>query len=143
MKDHVCSIVDPEILDTARELGGLEIANKRGGQIKRIGGLNYEVLSQSGNGSYLVSKIEEGWICECPDHRFRGVKCRHAWAVEFSLFVMYVFGLKTTLGEMLKHWSRMKPKTRRSFPKRLEREMYLLENYKELVVEALDRIQNL
>lgn len=68
----------------ARELRGLEIANKNR-QIRRIDDLSYEVLSQSGNGSYLVSQIEDGWICDCPDYRFREVKCKHAWAVELSL----------------------------------------------------------
>jgi len=67
-----------------RETRGLEIASKSS-QIKRIDDLNYEVLSQSGNGSYLVSQIEDELICDCPDHRFRNVKCKHAWAVEFSL----------------------------------------------------------
>ena len=69
----------------ARELRGLEIVNKHGNQIKRIDDFNYEVLSQGGNGSYLVSQIEGEWICDCPDHRFRKVKCKHAWSVEFSL----------------------------------------------------------
>ena len=56
----------------ARETRGLAIAEKDR-QVKRIGDFNYEVLSQSGNGSYLVSKVEDEWICECPDHRFRDV----------------------------------------------------------------------
>ena len=69
----------------ARETRGLEIVNRKANQIKRIDDLNYEVLSQNGNGSYLVSRVEDEWICECPDHRFRKVKCKHAFAVEFSL----------------------------------------------------------
>jgi len=75
--------MDKQILEPRRSRG-LEIANKSS-QITRIDDFNYEVLSQSGNGSYLVSQVEDGWICECPDHRFRGVKCKHAWAIEFSL----------------------------------------------------------
>lgn len=71
-------------IENPRETRGLEIANKSS-QIKRIDDSNYEVLSQSENGSYLVSQTEDGWICECPDHKFRKVKCKHAWAVEFSL----------------------------------------------------------
>jgi transposase-like protein len=43
------------------------------------------VLSQSGHGKYGVFLSEDEWRCECPDHRFRGVKCKHIWAVEFSL----------------------------------------------------------
>jgi len=68
-----------------RELRGLEIAKAKESQISRIDNITYRVLSQSGNGEYLVSKIEEEWMCECPDYRFRGVKCKHIWAVEFSL----------------------------------------------------------
>lgn len=68
----------------AREIRGLAIV-KKDRQVKRVDDLNYEVLSQSGDGNYLVSKVEDDRICECPDHRFRGVKCKHVWAVEFSL----------------------------------------------------------
>jgi putative transposase len=25
-----------------------------------------------------------GWVCSCPDHTYRGVKCKHIHAVEFS-----------------------------------------------------------
>lgn len=73
------------INENPRELRGLEIANKHANQIKRIGDLNYEVLSQSGNGSYLISQVEDGWSCECPDHQFRAVKCKHIFALEFSI----------------------------------------------------------
>jgi hypothetical protein len=66
-----------------RELGGLEIAKKNESQITRIDYTTYKVLSQSGNGDYAVCFSEDEWRCECPDHRFRGVKCEHIWAVEF------------------------------------------------------------
>ena len=71
--------------ENPRELRGLEIAKKHGNHTKRVDEFNYEVLSQSGNGTYLVSRTEDDWVCSCPDHRFRGVKCKHAFAVEFSL----------------------------------------------------------
>ncbi len=64
---------------------GLAIVNRQDSQIERVSDYDYEVLSQSGNGTYLISRTEDEWICECPDHRFRGVKCKHAWAVELSL----------------------------------------------------------
>lgn len=73
------------VKENPRKLRGLEIVTKHSNHITRIDNFNYEVLSQSKNGSYLVSRVEDGWICECPDHRFRGVKCKHIWAVEFSL----------------------------------------------------------
>jgi transposase-like protein len=68
-----------------RESRGLEIANKEENQITRIDASTYSVLSQSGNGEYVVCLSEDQWRCECPDHRFRGVKCKHIWAVKFSL----------------------------------------------------------
>jgi len=68
-----------------RELRGLEIAKAKTNQISRIDHVTYQVLSQSGNGEYAVCLSEDEWRCECPDHRFRGVKCKHIWAVEFSL----------------------------------------------------------
>lgn len=71
-------------LEKRREEKGLEIVNKDN-QVERINDYSYEVRSQSGKGSYLVSLSEEGWICECPDYKFRGLKCKHQWAVEFSL----------------------------------------------------------
>jgi putative transposase len=44
----------------------------------------YTVKSQSGNGEYAVSMVDQEWICECPDNKFRHVKCKHIFAVEFS-----------------------------------------------------------
>jgi len=71
-------------LEKQREERGLEIVNKNS-QIVKADDSSYQVLSQSGNGAYLVSLTEEGWVCECPDFKFRGLKCKHIWAVEFSL----------------------------------------------------------
>jgi len=68
-----------------RESKGLEIAHAKKNQITRIDSMTYKVLSQSGNGEYAVCLSEDEWRCECPDHHFRGVKCKHIWAVEFSL----------------------------------------------------------
>jgi len=67
-----------------RKSRGLAITEK-GSQIERVSDYDYEVLSQSGNGSYLVTKVYNQWICTCPDYKFRGVKCKHIYAVEFSL----------------------------------------------------------
>jgi putative transposase len=53
--------------------------------IKRIDEFTYLVNSQSGNGNYEVHLTELGWNCSCPDYKFRGVKCKHALAVELSL----------------------------------------------------------
>ena len=57
----------------------------KGDEPKLLGQDTYLVPSQSRNGKYIVSKHGQEWHCECPDHVFRGVKCKHIWAVEFSL----------------------------------------------------------
>jgi len=53
-------------------------------QIKRIDADTYNVKSQSNNGEYRVAKVNGEWRCECPDHVYRHVKCKHVFAVEFS-----------------------------------------------------------
>jgi transposase-like protein len=70
-------------LTTTREERGQAIA-QLDGQIKRIDANTYEVLSQSGHGKYEVLNTSLGWMCSCPDHIYRGVKCKHLFAVEFS-----------------------------------------------------------
>jgi putative transposase len=53
--------------------------------VRRIDQNEYRVRSQSGSGEYIVLSTETGWNCSCPDFAFRGVKCKHAFAVELSL----------------------------------------------------------
>jgi len=69
-----------------REQRGLQIS-KLENQIKRIDANTYTVKSQSNNGEYRISKDVNRWACECPDHVYRHVKCKHIFAVEFSLSV--------------------------------------------------------
>jgi len=66
-----------------REQRGLEIATAAN-QVRRIDDTTYTVKSQTGNGEYAVSRADAGWICACPDFTYRGVKCKHIYAVEFS-----------------------------------------------------------
>jgi transposase-like protein len=70
-------------LTTTREERGKAIAQLNG-QIKRIDETFYTVQSQSGNGEYAITKVDSEWICECPDNKFRHVKCKHIHAVLFS-----------------------------------------------------------
>ena len=63
---------------------GAEIA-KVESNVRRIDQNEYRVKSQSGSGEYAVLSTESGWSCSCPDFAFRGVKCKHAFAVELSL----------------------------------------------------------
>jgi transposase-like protein len=67
-----------------RELRGKEIYNSLG-QIKKLFEGIYLVKSQSGHGNYTVTETPHGWVCQCPDSRFREVECKHIWAVRFLL----------------------------------------------------------
>jgi len=71
-------------LENPRELRGLEILGK-GNQIRRLNSDTYRVVSQSGNGSYLVVREGSDWSCRCPDYVYRQVVCKHIYAVYFSL----------------------------------------------------------
>lgn len=53
--------------------------------MKRIDDNTYQVKSQSGNGSYLVTESAYAWKCTCPDHVYRNVKCKHIIAIEYSI----------------------------------------------------------
>lgn len=54
-------------------------------QITRINSSHYTVKSQSSDKTYNVTSTSNGWICGCPDHRYRQVCCKHIHAVEFSV----------------------------------------------------------
>jgi transposase-like protein len=73
-----------KVLDEGRAMRGQTIYQS-GGHIERLDPLTYHVKSQSGNGAYKVAKRDGVWGCSCPDHVYRNVKCKHIWAVEFSL----------------------------------------------------------
>ncbi|MER5174602.1 MAG: DDE-type integrase/transposase/recombinase [Candidatus Nitrosocosmicus sp.] len=55
------------------------------GNVKRIDDGNYQIKSLIRNEIYRIIATSLGWICSCADHMFRGVKCKHIYAVEFSL----------------------------------------------------------
>lgn len=71
-------------IENHRQLRGLAIL-ARGNQIKRQYTCTYRVASQSENGTYLVQRDGLAWNCECPDHVYRGMVCKHIHAVNFSL----------------------------------------------------------
>ena len=71
----------------SREERGKAIVDKSN-QIIRYDERFYKVASQSGHGMYDVTKRKVGgWLCSCPDFRFRNVLCKHIWAVQISLTV--------------------------------------------------------
>jgi len=68
-----------------RQEKGKQIALKS--DLIRVSDYHYHVHSQTSNRDYDVIKTENFWHCNCPDHTFRKVCCKHIHAVEFSLKV--------------------------------------------------------
>jgi transposase-like protein len=66
-----------------REEKGKQIALKS--DLIRISDYQYRVHSQTTNREYDVIKVGDKWVCNCADHVYRHVCCKHAHAVEFSL----------------------------------------------------------
>jgi putative transposase len=55
-------------------------------QIQRLDERFYKVASQTRDLSYDVTRqMNDAWLCTCPDFQYRNAKCKHIWAVEFSL----------------------------------------------------------
>src|SRR5487761_978659 len=72
----------------------LEIRAQKGQEISeieravtRLDDHTYKVVSQSSRSIYEILSTENGWICQCADHMYRAVKCKHIWAVEFSFAI--------------------------------------------------------
>jgi hypothetical protein len=61
-----------------------EIIAKARRNLKRINKATYRVKSQTNGNYYHVRTTNIGWSCECVDYKFRGVKCKHIFAVEIS-----------------------------------------------------------
>jgi transposase-like protein len=66
-----------------RMMRGESIAREFG-WVRRVDETTYKVHSQSRDAEYDVISGELGWICSCPDSQYRGMKCKHVWAVEIS-----------------------------------------------------------
>lgn len=69
--------------ENPREEKGKQIALKS--DLIRISDYQYRVHSQTTNREYDVIKVGDKWVCNCADHVYRHVCCKHAHAVEFSL----------------------------------------------------------
>ncbi|MDP9484379.1 MAG: SWIM zinc finger domain-containing protein [Actinomycetota bacterium] len=65
-----------------REQRGLELADAA--KISR-NGKGWMVPSQGGKGRYTVNLDGDSPRCTCPDHEFRGQKCKHIYAVEYTV----------------------------------------------------------
>ena len=67
-----------------RQLRGMELAVTK--RIKKAGAA-WIVPSQTTRGSkYAVTRVNEGYRCNCPDFELRGLPCKHTYAVQYSLF---------------------------------------------------------
>jgi SWIM zinc finger len=70
--------------DNIRFQRGSDIVDKKN-QIQEIDKFQYRVKSQSTCGEYEVFSTELGWVCSCADHKFRGVICKHLYAIFYIL----------------------------------------------------------
>jgi putative transposase len=66
-----------------REEKGKEIALKS--DLIRVSDYHYHVHSQTTKRDYDVVKTDDKWICNCADHIYRHVCCKHIHVVEFSI----------------------------------------------------------
>ena len=66
-----------------RETKGIEIAKRH--DLIRVRDDYYHVKSQTTNREYDVILVNGKWSCNCADHIFRHVCCKHIHAVEFSI----------------------------------------------------------
>lgn len=65
-----------------REQCGIALAKAKA--IKKKGPL-WVVPSQSGSGTYVVEPGTQQPNCTCPDFEARGIKCKHLYAVEYTI----------------------------------------------------------
>ena len=70
-------------MNNAREEKGKEIALKS--DLIRVSDYHYHVHSQTTKQDYDVIKVGTNWVCNCADHIYRHVCCKHIHAVEFQL----------------------------------------------------------
>jgi hypothetical protein len=45
----------------------------------------YFVRSQTGKSGYAVTRARQNWVCDCLDHKYRQVECKHICAVESQI----------------------------------------------------------
>src|SRR3990167_11268271 len=75
-------ITEQNFRNLTREQRGVLIAQKY--RIRRTD-KGYEVPSQFNKGKYLVKVRYDHKECNCPDYEVRRQKCKHIYAVEYSL----------------------------------------------------------
>ena len=76
------------ITHNKRQEKGKQIALKS--DLIRLSDYHYHVHSQTSNRDYDVIKTGKIWTCNCADHKFRHVCCKHIHAVEYSIKIREV-----------------------------------------------------
>ncbi len=71
-----------------REQKGKQIALKF--DLIRVSDHHYKVNSQTSKRDYDVVRINDKWTCNCADHKFRKVCCKHIHAIEISIKIREV-----------------------------------------------------
>jgi len=66
-----------------RKEKGKQIALKS--DLIRVSDYHYKVHSQTSNRDYDVIRTDNVWHCNCADHTFRHVCCKHIHSIEFSI----------------------------------------------------------
>jgi hypothetical protein len=46
---------------------------------------SFFVRSQTGKSGYAVTRGGQDWVCDCPDHKYRQVECKHIHAVQTQI----------------------------------------------------------
>ena len=82
-----------------REQRGQVIAD--GGKLRQKNGL-WIVPSQFGAGTYVVDPADAKAACSCPDFETRGLKCKHVYAVEYTMRRETSASGETTVTESLR-----------------------------------------
>jgi hypothetical protein len=85
------------------ELKGQEMA-KQVDCLKTIDDFTYRIQSQCSNNIYEINSTELGFVCSCPDHKFRGVKCKHIYCVEFSLQITQTVAITLKISKITHLW---------------------------------------
>jgi hypothetical protein len=49
--------------------------------IVQINSSSFFVKSQTGRSGYSVTRVGQSWTCDCPDHKYRQIQCKHIHAV--------------------------------------------------------------
>ena len=96
-----------------REERGLALADAA--KISR-NGKGWVVPSQVGTGRYNVTLDGDSPRCTCPDHELRGQKCKHIYAVQYTLEKEVSPNGETTINETVTQTETLKVTYNRNWP---------------------------